>query len=1280
MAKCGDKKNPLQRSGTARAERLLPAMQQDYVQVDEKTFAEWIVFAKEYAQYLTYYEVSGIPSGDWSPFFSNDVAAVLGSIAIQDVDIYKRSIKERFDFLKNDNHATELDDAKRKLNELFSIVLVFCAAIEECYRLLPADVSFKVTIENTVKTNLAPALNRLLRYYKAADDFTFLATGDFDQLKVLGAPVKDCKKLVEGNGLGNLWWKQPAAPLPPYTSWKDYYDDIVKDESIFGNTVLNNYFNSLYFPNPDYTQVQWLQFMKINHAANHNLFSGIFDQFLMAFSKLVQGAEKDLLLSLEKRNTHPAHYALFLAFLRLFRFAQDDMNTIGKRHLDFYYKEVLQLKETAALPNSAHIIAELSKPVNDFILADDTLFKAGKDSQGKDVLYALNNETTFNKATIKSLRSVYIGTAKDKHKLPGSTTVDVNNDGRVFAAPMINAADGVKAALTSPNKEWHPIANRLYSEGAVTDINMPRAAIGFAVASHYLYLQEGVRNVLLRLATDNNAALMGKQYALYLTTEKEWYRIPAAAVSVTANNNLNKGTEPCAEFSFTLNGDEPAITNYDAAVHGGTLNVQVPVLKIVLVNIDTQPYQYNSLRNIHVKKIEVAVNVGMAAGYNQQGLKQLLVSTGSGTADTSKPFQPFGGQPKKDAAMVIGNKELFSKKNTSFKLNIEWADIPADIRYIKYDSPATTLNSDVPDVAGRFLMKGAWNATDDTGNAIADIDPIPVFSTQSTFQSKLLAIPGKSVVPYTGEYGAIQSSAAQGYLQLILKSDFGYKLYLEDLSIHLINSSKGTATAVKFTGVEPYVPVIKSLYISYSAYSDVVNLDDTNENKFNNKQSGFFHLYPFGDAEQHAYLNNNSFQYLLPQFRHKGKDDKELLHEGEFYIGFENPASGQSVNILFQIMDGTADPGIDKPQEHINWSYLSDNEWKDFEPQQISDSTLQLIQSGIITFVIPSDASTANTIMPAGYLWLRAAVHDKTDAVCKLLSVAAQAAVVTFKNNENAGDFLNAMLKASSISKLKIPQSAIKKITQPYSSFGGRALESSDAFYVRVSERLRHKARAITIWDYEHLILEAFPQVHKVKCLNHTISKDGDYNEVMPGHVTIITIPDLKQRNDINPLKPFTSQATIKSIDAYLRKKISCHVKLHVVNPLFEEVKLTFKLQLAKGFDDFTIYSNKLKDEITAFLSPWAYGGGEINFGGKIFKSVLINFIEERHYVDFITDVKLGHFAAAGNLISVDNDEISASTSKSILVSKPASVHVITPADTQKISQQYECSSLKNKK
>ena len=1258
MAGCENKKNPLPRNGTSRTERLLPGLKEGYVNVDEKSIADWIVFAKDFAQYLKFYDANGFVNGDWAPFFNSDVSAVLGTFAIQNVDVYKRTIKERLDFLKDDDHVALINSAEKKLYELFSLIFSFCIALDHLNHLLPKGHTLKGRIENNIRQNLSHSVIRLLSYYKASQSGGFITVSDVKDLKVLGQNVKGANVILNGNGLGNLWWQHPSSPV----LWEDYFNDLPGDDSIFGDATLILYFESLYPPTAPYTKPQWVQYMKMNHAANHNLFSGVFDNFLLAYSKIVSDAQRELLAGGQENHSHNPHYTLFLTFLNLYKYAQKDLNLITHRHLDFYYKDVLQIKKRTPLPNKAHIIAELAKPVTEHILFAGAEFKAGKDNEGKEVIYTLENETSFNKAKVAVLKSVYKGSVVDDNN-DGSNTFN----GRLFAAPVVNSDDGLGAELTGANKEWHPFANRIYVDGNVQEIKMPLAEIGFAIASHYLYLQEGERKVMLRLDTNNNDVLKNKPFKIYLTTEKEWYQVDEVEISV--NNSFNKNTKSCVEFAFTLPGDAPAIVNYNTKVHSGTLGVNVPVAKVILDNDLTDAYEYNALQNIQLNAFEVAVSAGTTGSYNAEGLKQLLVTTDAGPANTSKPFQPFGAQPQTDATLVIGNKEIFTKQNTNVQINIQWANIPP-LTNVAYDNPATTTT---PTVNQNFLTGGVWRANDGSGSNQKTMG-LQLFASGVQVATPLVSLPVTAIADYDKEYLPYDAKTVNGFLKLTLNSDFGYKKYLADLTLHLINSAKGTGTATAFGGVEPYLPVIKSIHLSYNSCSPVVNLKDSSADQFISKSGSLFHLYPFGDAEQHTYLTGNTVHYLLPQFQHTAENGTIVSHEGEFYIGFENLLPQQSVNVLFQVMDGTADPTISKPDKHLHWSYLANNQWQDFLQQEINDATAQFIQSGIISFIIPAEASITNSLLPAGYLWIRAAVQEKTGAVCKLLSVDAQAAKVVFENNNNASDFLDAALPAGSITKLKLPQSAVKSISQPYSSFGGRAAEAEEAYYTRVSERLRHKARAITIWDYEHLILEAFPSIHKVKCLNHTQSTDTIYNEVIPGHVTIITIPDLKQRNDVNPLKPYTSQAVLKSIESFLRARISCHVKLHVVNPVFEEVKLKFKLRLAKGFDDFTIYANRLREEITNFLSPWAYSSdADIDFGGEVHKSVLINFIEERSYVDFITDVELSHYVFDGSLVGADMEEVNATTARSILVSVPATQHEITEIPASVTNPVPEC-------
>jgi len=125
-----------------------------------------------------------------------------------------------------------------------------------------------------------------------------------------------------------------------------------------------------------------------------------------------------------------------------------------------------------------------------------------------------------------------------------------------------------------------------------------------------------------------------------------------------------------------------------------------------------------------------------------------------------------------------------------------------------------------------------------------------------------------------------------------------------------------------------------------------------------------------------------------------------------------------------------------------------------------------------------------------------------------------------------------------------------------------------------------------------------------------------------------------------------------------------------VRNPEFEPVRTKFKVRFMPGYDgDPVFYINQLRREIIRFLSPWAFpGGGSPSFGGKIYKSVLINFVEERPYVDYVADFQLFHHITdfeGNNRRKIDQDEIEPSTAVSILVSVPEKTD--TPANKMEI-------------
>jgi hypothetical protein len=1270
-AKCSDNKNPLLLAGSGQLQRLLPGLQDNYVNIDERSAADWLVYARHYAAFVKYFNISNKEDSNWIPFFDNDISAQLAIITVQDVDAYRRRVIGLLRDLRSKDFQTNEAALKEKFGLLFSLVLNLALQIDTVQQNLPdeslsktsgagssqakqEEILLKTTIQNLIETKLVTVLKKLSQYYSEAGSFMPAAIiTDVAETgwQVLGEQIKKPSEVL-AKGFSDRWLPEGVAD---WTAYKAIFQNTNpnadgKDFSIYGTDITD----------VDIADAAEL-YQRINHAANHNLFTAVFDEFLKAYARIVADAARYLTMTLTRWPGHQPHYALFLSFIHLFKTSQKEINTLTSRHLDFYYKDILRLKPRDAEPNHVHVYFELAKHIdNSYLLPKDTLFKAGKDSDGKEVVYSLDEDIVINKTKVAQLKSFF-----------KASTPEGGLKGLLYASPVANSADGNGKEIKTESGEWHPFANKQYTDGIFTAIDMPQASIGFAVASHYLYLAEGERKIYLRLYMVNPSVLTGKTFSVSLTAEKGWYEVTNVSIG-TGYEGYNK---PYAQFILTVPADAPPIVAYSAKVHAGNYTTTDPLLKINLQNISGSE-QYDTLKDAVITTIKLTVTVGDGPGnYTTTGIKTLLLQNDTGVLDPAKPFLPFGIAPKAGSSFIIGNQEVFRKKNVHLRFSVEWADMKSWRGNMDFN----LTDRFYPTVTVQFLENGVWvdsdyigqlqKYSDNTLHTSSTKGEIELFwGKKSTvyFPSNYINLPAAAVTDESAEYKDYSINSKNGFLKLELNDGFQHDEYQQALTDFMIRKANKTLGADEKLPEEPYTPKIKTIYLSYNA-AITGEISSTSEQVFDAREIQFFHTYPFGQREQHGFLNGSSKIYLMPQFVHEETDDKTKIttlvpNVAEFYIGLSDLKPLQLVNILFQVLEGSTDPQLAKPSNHVFWSYLSNNAWKKFEKLDVADNTNQLVQSGIISFNIPDDATKDNEVLPPEYYWLKASVASNPEAVCKLVMVVAQAAQLSFNDQGNAPGFLESALPANTISKMKESVAAIKKITQPFSSFGGRQIEAYKQFYTRVSERLRHKDRAITIWDYEHMILEKFPGIHKVKCLNHTWMEPGVmYNEIAPGHVSIITIPSLLNKNAIDPLRPYTNRSDLENIKKYLQQYISCHVKLHVENPQFEEVRVEMKVKFLTGMDE-TYYSNKLKDEITLFLTPWAGEPAiDIEFGGKVVKSAVINFVEERPYVDFITDVKIYHDKQDGSGEMDGSDEILASRPWSILVSAPAKEHSITP-------------------
>ena len=632
MTDCTQNRDPLKlvREGTNQEQRLSPALDPVYAPVNERNPAHGMVFAQAYAAFLKYYNSNDVAAGDWKPFFSEDVSVRLAVAAVQDVAYYKSNVKEYFDFLNNLDHESNEAELKDRLGNLFGCAGTLANQLDVLKEGLPTEISLKGALQNWIQSQLAPAFKKLILYYRdglnpdppppPAAPYHNDVQPTFD---IMGA-TRSFKDILD-QGLSEDWIAEDDA-----TQWADYLvhlDDLLKYPStqIYGSGVT--------------------VFERINHIATHNLFTSVFDLLLKVYARTVNEAKQALEATLTQWDRHEPHYALFLAYLQLFEYARAEMNTLTGRHLDFYYREILQLKERAAEPGKAHLLVELAKQAPTHLFKTGELFKAGKDDLGKAAFFANDRDFVANQAKVTALKTVYrhgdekvgIATPTDKHQ------------GRLYAAPVANSEDGLGAELTSVDQSWHPFYNKIYQDGLLSKIDMPQAEIGFAIASHYLLMAEGRRWVWVEINVNGYSGAILEDFknkiTCQLTSEKGWIeKDPILFFPISAN---------IFWLLIEIGGSDPSITPYLAKTHGYTFDTDLPVLLVKLKHEATEAYAYSVFQDIIVDSINLHVFVS--------NLKTLAVSNDFGPVDTSKPFQPYGTSPVANNALVIGSKEVFQK-------------------------------------------------------------------------------------------------------------------------------------------------------------------------------------------------------------------------------------------------------------------------------------------------------------------------------------------------------------------------------------------------------------------------------------------------------------------------------------------------------------------------------------------------------------------------------------------------------------------------------------------
>lgn len=949
-------------------------------------------------------------------------------------------------------------------------------------------------------------------------------------------------------------------------------------------------------------------------------------------ARLQASARRHFAHSLTDFPEHSPHAGLFIGFLQLLRVAQGRLNELGPAQLDFYFKEVLRFAPSAAEADHAYLVATLGPGASKVLIPKDSRFLTADKR-----VYAATQDWVLNPGTLSQTLGLRRG-------------------------------QGLKALGEGGTEDGH------WPGMAGIGVTGP-AQLGWAVGSRMLHLAQGRRTIWVGMALQAGGKRPGKDWIkemrdqvmaglkVRVTTAKGWRDLPLSSASWYAagvqaldhwmpdsfknSDHMVLGVVAAADF--------PPIVAYDPAVHGPGWESRLPLIQFTWAMQGKDSIE-PILEDMKVREWHVVVAVGD---------RRPRVATDDGEQDASKPFAPFGQQPALRNRWMVDVNEALAKFPDQMMLSWHWVPtLERDLGlYFKayFDQVAGGVPSDWRDAfTARLTFQHQLAETlslEDTELFGPGDDIRRLLKFERIPTEEALKLPEKAAAERPDGVGPIQEGH---YLQLSLGGPifaFGHqnytplttKAHLEQHHAQVVALQKpnGTAPSLDLSKFPnpPLTPMIADVRLSYRAGAGTTTLA-------NNGSVEVFHQGPFGVAR--VDLGKESVP-LLPQFP----------GSAYLFLGLEGLVAPSLLSLLIQVQAGTGDTEWALPD--VTWRYLAGDAWQDFKGSElVADGSHGLRQSGIVQLSIPVAANAAHGLMPDGLVWLSAEIVGNAAALDRIAGIHLQAIDVALAD---VGTHSGSVLAAGSLTKSATYINGLKEVRQPYPGHGGAAIPSPQQFQSKVSERLRHKGKSISAWDYERIVLQAFPEVDRVKCIPNTRpgnpgaplgSMERLDHELSPGHVTIVCIPDTRHLQLSNPLQPRCRRELLATVQDCLQAQVPPFATVHVANPDYVAVSVNCKVAFMPGVDA-GLGITWLEEAIAKFLCPWAFDAGtEMTFGGKVHANQILYLIEQQPYVDVVAGLSLSRVGE-----DKPSEEVECSSSRQVLVA--AQIHGIRAVAVEEI-------------
>ena len=713
-----------------------------------------------------------------------------------------------------------------------------------------------------------------------------------------------------------------------------------------------------------------------------------------------------------------------------------------------------------------------------------------------------------------------------------------------------------------------------------------------------------------------------------VSTAKGWLTLDSVFPSLQEPVRPGRGGR--IELTMRLGSELPAICPCDPVIHGGQWPAHA-ALKLEL-HRQARVFGYSLACRLEWRELDLAVSV--------RRVRDVLVYNQVGRLDPSKPFQPFGPMPELGGYLVLGSAELASKPLRALQVRLGWANLPRleggfPEQYAGYPG---NWAAEAFQVQLSILKDGQWQGGEPgQGLPLALFAPVP--GQRRVAASIGLTLDATDLRRYYRPSASASSGlpfdyslrSRNGFFRFELSGPaqaFGHALYPGLLTTALTRNARQSRLVHQAPLPRaPYTPVVQWLELDYQAGHSLHQGQDL-PGAAGDAEQGLhrvFHLHAFGQEEifpggRHGPLS------LLPR----------LAHDGNLYIGLQVDEPLNMLNLFFHLCQEAAGPLRSETRPAHHWAAWCGDGWRELAPRQVvADGTLGFLRSGIVCLEVPRGMSQDCPQLPGGCQWLRLSADWGFDTFAGVYGVHINAIAVS-RVEPPAPEAATLPLPAGTIRASLQHVAGLKSILQVGSSFGLRPADTQEQLEARSSERLSHKGRASSAWDFARLLLDRFPQAFQVKVFPHQLASEVrwagqglDSSGIRPGQVLVVVVPWPQANVGFELAQgPRLDAATLESMAEYLRQLASPGLRLVVRNAAYEAVQVRAAVRLARGSHPGTSL-RQLNQAIINYLSPWQPGGYQSSFDWTVRTEDLEAHLRAQPGVEALGPLSLLHLVAS---------------------------------------------------